>query len=49
MLKETGSVFSGSFEFKAILYMGEGMEDETNHVTVTGRFKGVVVVIEERG
>jgi len=49
VLKETGSVFSGSFEFKAILYMGEGMEDETNHVTVTGRFKGVVVVIEERG
>lgn len=49
VLKETGSVFSGSFEFKAILHMGEGMEDEANHVTVTGKFKGVVVVIEERG
>lgn len=44
-LTETGSVFSGSFSFKAILHMGEGMEDETNNISVTGEFKGIVVEV----
>lgn len=46
-LTETGAAFSGSFEFKAILHMGEGMADESNNISVKGEFEGIV--IEESG